>query len=1057
MRCFGGTDARARHDCRRVLTTAEAARLLTLAGAGEGPPLAELIRWLGFRPAVRIPRAAAARIGVAPPSRAFIADGAGSLRALVVESGGATSLREEVMSVARAITRTSPESLWVLIARDPSRRALLIAIPPPGSHVAMPALTVDCRRVLESDAETLAALASARDEPDSLLHFRWREILGRDGLTRRFYRDFEHCVTALAETATGRATSGERRTIAVLHASRLLFLAFLEAKGLLDADRAFLRRSFEARCGGRGAHRRFLEPLFFGTLNTRPSERAPAARAFGRVPFLNGGLFTRTPVESRARDLQFTNEALGALIGDLLGRYRLTARETSAEWSEAAVDPEMLGRAFESLMGSRERRAAGVFYTPQALIVRLTRQALDASRAPLDTLRVIDPACGSGAFLVFALEEIADRLAAAGDLRPIAAIRREVLVRGIFGVDRDPTAVWLCQLRLWLSVVVEDDLAKDEPLVPLPNLDRNVREGDALAGPGFDDVAAVGDGSLETTRLRYTRASGVRKRSLGRTLDAAERRRAVRGADERVRRARAERLDLLTSLRSPDLFMERRAPDASTRRHLESLRMEARAAVREARRLRDGGALPFAFGVHFPALAERGGVDVTLGNPPWVRTQRIPLAERTDLRARFESFRDAAWEAGAHAAAAGRGFASQADLSALFTERAVRLTRPDGVIALLLPSKLWTALAGGGIRRLLIREAPPLAVEIWEDDTGGFDAAVYPSALLARRNSTSRATPRCESPVVATRHRAGGASSWPVPRGELALEATPGAPWLLLPPEVRRAFDAMADAGVPLAASPFGRPLLGVKTGCNAAFVVRQVDGDEDCRLVQIIGGKTTGAVERGALRPVLRGEHLQPFVVPEESARETIVWTHGRSGAALAELPPATRRWLQRFRRALEKRSDGRSGPWWALFRVESAVGDLPRVVWCDIGRSPRAAVLAAGDPSVPLNTCYVVRAMTEDDAHALAALLNSMPATAWLRAIAEPARGGYRRFLGWTVARLPLPRDWDRARRILAPFGAAARDGRTPCAAQLTAAVCESYRLDPAILMPLLEWEQI
>lgn len=1039
-----------------MLTTAEAAQVLTRAGRSKGPPLAELLRLLGFRPALRVPRSAARRLSIDPRSRASIADGAGSLRALVVESIGTTGLRDEVLSVARAVTRASPELLWLIIARDAARGALLIVTPPPGSQVAMPALTVDCRRVLESDAETFAALSSARDEPDSLLHFRWREILGRDGLTHRFYRDFEQCVATLADTATGCRDAADRRTIAVLHASRLLFLAFLEAKGLLDADRAFLRQGFEARCGGRGAHRRFLDPLFFGTLNTRPSKRAPAARAFGRVPFLNGGLFTRTPVESRARDLRFTDAALGALIGDLLGRYRLTARETSAAWSEAAVDPEMLGRAFESLMGNRERKAGGVFYTPQTLIVRLTRQALDASIRPLETLRVLDPACGSGAFLVFALEEIADRLAAGGDPRPLSAIRRDVLVRGIFGVDRDPTAVWLCQLRLWLSVVVEDELADGEHLLPLPNLDRNIREGDALAGTGFDDTATISDGPIETLRLRYARANGVRKRSLGAALDAAERRRAVRAADERVRRARAERLDLLASLRSPDLFSQRSAPEPATRRHLEALRADARAALREARRLRDGGALPFAFSVHFPALAERNGVDLTLGNPPWVRTQRIPLADRSALRARFESFRDAAWQAGAQAAAAGRGFASQADLAALFTERAVRLTRPGGVIALLLPAKLWTALAGGGVRQILAREAPPLAVEIWEDDAGGFDAAVYPSALLAQRTPTTNSPPRDEAPVEITRHHAGDSASWTVHRDRLTLENTPGAPWLLLPEPVRRAFDALTEAGSPLAESRFGRPLLGVKTGCNAAFLVRCVEETPDGRLVRVIAGKSTGVVEQSVLRPVLRGEHLQPFVVPEASAREAILWTHGPGGATLAELPPAARRWLQKHRRSLEKRSDGRSGPWWALFRVEGAQCDLPRVVWCDIGRSPRAAVLAAGDPSVPLNTCYVVRAPTSADACALAALMNSAPVTAWLRAIAEPARGGYRRFLGWTVARLPLPRDWDRARRILAPFGEAARDNRDSCAPELTAAVCESYRLDLSILAPLLEWER-
>jgi type I restriction-modification system DNA methylase subunit len=123
----------------------------------------------------------------------------------------------------------------------------------------------------------------------------------------------------------------------------------------------------------------------------------------------------------------------------------------------------MLGKAFESLMRTRERRASGAFYTPQALVARATHAALTqalagpgiadsaveavlagspadertshALRERIGELRVLDPACGSGAFLVHALEEMAALTARLGDGRPIASIRRELLTRSIFGVD----------------------------------------------------------------------------------------------------------------------------------------------------------------------------------------------------------------------------------------------------------------------------------------------------------------------------------------------------------------------------------------------------------------------------------------------------------------------------------------------------------------------------------------------------------------------------------------------------------------------------------------------
>jgi hypothetical protein len=117
---------------------------------------------------------------------------------------------------------------------------------------------------------------------------------------------------------------------------------------------------------------------------------------------------------------------------------------------------------------------------------------------------------------------------------------------------------------------------------------------------------------------------------------------------------------------------------------------------------------------------------------------------------------------------------------------------------------------------------------------------------------------------------------------------------------------------------------------------------------------------------------------------------------------------------------------------------------------------VLPAQDPTVPLNSCYVVRAPDLVDAQALTTLLNSAPAAAWLNAVAEPARGGYRRYLGWTVALLPLPQPWERARIALAPIAARAARGTPPSASHLTATVAAAYGVDLATIEPLLRWAE-
>ena len=888
----------------------------------------------------------------------------------------------------------------------------------------MPSLLVDRAHVRESDAETLAALVAGRDGDDVLVHLRWRETLGRDALCRRFYRDLEGCVETLAITAIGRTAPEDRRTVALLTTSRLLFLSFLEAKGWLDEDRAFLRHGLERLSGGDALQRRFLDPLFFGTLNTPPPARAAAARAFGRVPFLNGGLFARSGLERRCRALRLRDDALAAIIGELLARYRLTARETTSEFSDAAVDPAMLGRAFESLMSAESRKSHGAFYTPHALTARIAARALETVEVESRSwreIRILDPACGSGAFLVVALELLAAR--AAGP-------RREILAHCIYGVDRDPVAVWLCQLRLWLSVVVDEETDDPMQLPPLPNLDRNIREGDALAGQGFEGPAVPCDPRIARQRLRYVRASGARKRTLARLLERAERQQAINLVERRMSRLVGERRELLLAARSPDLFRARRGLDAASRRALESLRETLRADRATLRRLRDGGALDFGFGTHFAEVAASGGFDLVLGNPPWVRPHAVAAASRAGLRDRFESGRNAAWESGATAAAAGRGFGSQADLAALFTERSVQLVRPRGVVSLLLPSKLWSALAGGGIRAFLDRRTTIHALDEWSGD-GGFDASVYPTALLATVEPRDR-----PSPIRFTRFVGEASTEYEIAPDRLALDESPGAPWLLLPPDVRDAFDRLAAAGPPLAATPFGRPLLGVKTGCNEAFIVNDAE------------------VEPELLRPLLRGEDLASWRRADDARLAQIIWTHDRRGEPLAVLPPGARRWLSRWRRDLEQRTDGRSARWWALFRTESARFDCPRVVWADIGRTPRAIVLAAGDTTVPLNTCYVVRANDETDAHALASLLNSRVMASWLAALAEPARGGYRRYFGWTCARLPVPRDWLVARVRLAAIGRAARERELPDPDMLDAAVATAFGVPLELLAPLIRW---
>jgi len=338
-----------------VLALRPAAQLL--AAASDVASLAAIAATAGFTTSpLPLDAEACIALGVREfACEARVIAGAGTLRALIIECPARIPLRESLSTIVARLAARSPYLLWLVVAAR--RESTELAIAAWSAERAAPrvaALVVDRAHVLASDALTLASLAATSDAADVLTHASWLEVLGREALTRRFYRTLEGVVAEVAEEARGDAPIEDRHELALLHLSRLLFLSFLETKGWLDGDRRFLANHF-ARCMERGGsyHRRVLRPLFFGTLNTPVASRAPAARAFGAIPFLNGGLFAPAPLERRWPRLQLTDASLGRAFGELFARYRFTAREDSSAWSEAAIDPEMLGKAFESLMSSR--------------------------------------------------------------------------------------------------------------------------------------------------------------------------------------------------------------------------------------------------------------------------------------------------------------------------------------------------------------------------------------------------------------------------------------------------------------------------------------------------------------------------------------------------------------------------------------------------------------------------------------------------------------------------------------------------------------------------------
>ena len=350
----------------------------------------------------------------------------------------------------------------------------------------------------------------------------WQPAFDIEKVTKRFYQDYAEVFHRVEDIIkkTKALKGDELRMFTQSLFNRLMFLRFIERKGWLSypgqtGGRYLARLASEGGIGKRSLYASRLRPLFFEGLAEDGKQQADA---YGKVPLLNGGLFEKTGLDDKVTDIP--DEAFTPILGPIPGgaglfyRYNFTVEESTPLDIEVAVDPEMLGKVFEELVTGRHE--SGSYYTPRPVVAFMCREALkghlaDRTKAPeaaiarlvddhiveglteahaksiieaLEGLKAVDPACGSGAYLLGLLQELiairralqSEKLAA--DPGFLYDLKLHVISHNLYGVDIDPFATEIAKLRLWLSLAVE----AYHP-VPLPNLDFKIETGDSLLGP----------------------------------------------------------------------------------------------------------------------------------------------------------------------------------------------------------------------------------------------------------------------------------------------------------------------------------------------------------------------------------------------------------------------------------------------------------------------------------------------------------------------------------------------------------------------------------------------
>ena len=692
---------------------------------------------------------------------------------------------------------------------------------------------------------------------------------------------------------------------------RILFLLFAEARALVPLWHPIYRESYSLEGLRDAAEQPSQATGLWDALRAIARLAHTGCRAGDlRVTPFNGRLFApaRTPLADR-RDLddEAARRAIVALstrpASDRGGRERIAYRDLGVE---------QLGAVYETLLdyeprvertrvtlqpGSGVRKATGTFYTPQPIADYLVRRTLgplvrDAAPEKILELRIVDPAMGSGAFLVAACRYLAGAYERAlvrtggchasdiGDAERVS-IRRSIAERCLYGVDVNPMAVQLARLSLWLATLAADR--------PLSFLDHRLQVGDSLLGawlaqlrhppiarrrtraadalPLFGDEA-VSQALREALPLRFSlemtpNDTVEQVRAKERTFADLTGHDAALSRWKRVAHlwcaawfsdaAGAAPASAFGSLSDAALTGQSALPPATSRRYL-----DAAHAIGEARRL-------FHWELEYPEVffARDGsrrpdaGFDAVVGNPPWdmIRADSGGSDERSQARLDMRPVIRFTRDAGIYSAQSD----GHANRYQLFVERVMTLTRPGGRFGLVLPSGLAT-------------------------DAG--------SAPLRRRLLTSC---RVDAIIGMNNHR----GVFPIHRSVrfLLLTASPGAPTDQIacrldmddPAELESIGEDAPDERLPVRVSPellqriSGASLAipNLRTATDLAIVERAASlfpplGSADGWAVHF-GRELNASDDRAAFRPpgrglpVVEGKHVEPFRVSLESVRHAV------------------------------------------------------------------------------------------------------------------------------------------------------------------------------------------
>lgn len=804
---------------------------------------------------------------------------------------------------------------------------------------------------------------------------------------------------------------------------RVIFCWFLREKRSASGHSLMPKEllSYDASIKIDDYYHKILEPIFFEVLNKPIKTRKETFinDLFSAIPYLNGGLFS--PHEDDFFNYNEGKQAINhnmVVVADdwfksffeILETYNFTIDENTSFDEELSIDPEMLGRIFENLLaeinpetGESARKSTGSYYTPRVIVDYMIDESLyiylkdktsieeaklralisydldDDANNPLNenekeriaialgSIKILDPACGSGAFPIGALQKIVfilQQIDQHGQLwfkkqiqnTPIElrkVIEREfqeknfdyirklgVIRENIYGIDIQPIATEISRLRCFLTLVVDeriDDTLENRGIEPLPNLDFKFVTANTLIGlPKFAEKSDNGQMSLIDNRANIDKLKEIRDLYFNANGD--------------------ERKDLKFEFANlqKQMFKE-----------LEKEHGWSGVAKAElTRKLTDWE--PFShksidwfdpewmFGI-------KEGFDIVIANPPYISHVNYKYDDKAILRKIYSTY------------------SGRADVYVIFYERAIKLANKHGVISYITPNKFFRAGYGSKIRQLFHDNIQIVAIVDF-GDTPIFDATTYPAVLILKNTPPEKYT----FSYLKAKNLNGlnlKRETQNFPRDYLSQQL-----WSFEEYELAEIWKKIQRNSQDLKQYIKGKFYRGIVTGLNEAFLITEAE-----RAVILKDNPEASEI----IKPYLRGKDVKRWV-----SKPSIYVLFTYHGIDISKYP-AIEKHLEAYRKQLEKRATSKNHKWYELQQPQTGIFrhyEGVKIISTDIAKRCEFTIDTTGayiDATlfcIPLKDLYLL------------ALLNSKLMELFYKSISSTIRGDFLRFKKIYLDLLPI-----------------------------------------------------